>query len=107
MPIASFFSRWVILQGVKSRGAIADPDVISSLEDLEEGSVIFITVSDKIGSLKELGKSFRKLCEKKHHKFVLSSIHNSLVKSVHDLADGGLSVAIAESCIINRKNKKS
>lgn len=41
--------------------------------------------------------------EKKHQQFVLDVIKHSLVKSVHDVSDGGLAVALAESCIINKK----
>ena len=60
----------LILQAIKSRGETADPDVISSLESLEEKSIVFVLASDKLGSLNELGKSYRKLCKKKRHKFV-------------------------------------
>ncbi len=60
----------LILQDVKSRGNIADNEVIESLSNLEERNVVFVNMSDKLGSLKELGKSFRKFCEKRKHRFV-------------------------------------
>jgi phosphoribosylformylglycinamidine synthase subunit PurL len=37
--------------------------------------------------------------EKKLHEFLLNAIAKDLVKSAHDISDGGLAVAIAESCI--------
>lgn len=60
----------VVLQNVKVRGNQADPDVIEALENLEEGSIVIINASDKLGSLEDLGKSFRKLCDKKKFRFV-------------------------------------
>ncbi|MBW2984240.1 aminopeptidase [Candidatus Woesearchaeota archaeon] len=60
----------VVLQNIKSRGQQADEDVIWALENLEQGSVVIINGSDKLGSLEDLGKSFRKLCIKKNFRFV-------------------------------------
>lgn len=60
----------LVLQNFKSRGQQADEDVIQSLENLEEGSVVIINGSDKLGSLEHLGKSFRKFCIKKKFRFV-------------------------------------
>lgn len=39
--------------------------------------------------------------EKKTQKAVLQAIRNGWVKSAHDLADGGLAIALAECCIMN------
>jgi len=60
----------LIIQDVKSRGNTADSDVIEALNNLEEKNVVFVNMSDKVGSLKDLGKSFRKFCEKRKHRFV-------------------------------------
>ena len=60
----------LVLQDVKARGNIADNEVVESLSNLEENNVVFVNMSDKLGSLKEIGKSFRKFCEKKKHRFV-------------------------------------
>jgi len=60
----------LILQDIKSRGNQADSDVTQSLADLEEKNIVFVNMSDKLGSLKEIGKSFRKFCKKKKHRFV-------------------------------------
>lgn len=40
--------------------------------------------------------------EKKLHDCILELTDSSLLNSAHDISDGGLAVAIAESCIINR-----
>ncbi|MBW2979804.1 aminopeptidase [Candidatus Woesearchaeota archaeon] len=60
----------LVLQNIKSRGQQADDDVITALENLEENSVVIVNGSDKLGSLEDLGKSFRKLCIKKNFRFV-------------------------------------
>ncbi len=60
----------LVLQDVKARGNIADRDVVESLDTLEEKNIVFVNMSDKLGSLKEIGKSFRKFCGKKKHRFI-------------------------------------
>jgi len=60
----------LLIQDVKSRGSIADSDVIASLHGLKEGSIILVSMSDKLGSIDDLGKSFRKMCKKKKYRFV-------------------------------------
>ncbi|MBW2975758.1 aminopeptidase [Candidatus Woesearchaeota archaeon] len=60
----------LVIQDIRSRGDSADSDVIESLRSLEEKNVVFINMSDKLGSLKDVGKSFRKFCEKRKHRFV-------------------------------------
>lgn len=58
------------LQGVKSRGELADEGIVSSLSELPAGNIIILNMSDKLGNIKELGKSFRKWVKKKNHRFV-------------------------------------
>ncbi len=60
----------LVLQDARSRGNPADDVIVDSLSNLEDGNVVFVNMSDKLGSLKEIGKSFRKFCEKKKHRFV-------------------------------------
>ena len=60
----------LILQDVRSRGNPADEVVVEALDNLENGNIVFVNMSDKLGSLNEIGKSFRKFCEKKKHRFV-------------------------------------
>lgn len=42
--------------------------------------------------------------EKRLQDFVLKLIEEGLINSAHDISDGGLAVALAESCVINRGN---
>ena len=43
--------------------------------------------------------------EKNLHEFVLKAVNTGLIKSAHDISDGGLAVALAECCIMgNRKS---
>ena len=60
----------LLLQSVKSRGDVSDEDVISSLSSLKSGNIIMLNMSDKLGNIKELGKSFRRWVAKKSHRFV-------------------------------------
>ncbi len=62
----------LVLQNVKARGMRADDDVIDSLGELKENNIIFVNMSDKLGSINALGKSFRKMCQAKNHRFVSS-----------------------------------
>ena len=45
--------------------------------------------------------------EKKVQKVCLELVQSQLVNSAHDVSDGGLVVALAESCIINSEGEKS
>ena len=60
----------LVFQKVKSRGDIADQDVINSLSELPDKNVIILNQSDKLGNIQELGKSFRRWIKKKNHRFV-------------------------------------
>jgi phosphoribosylformylglycinamidine synthase len=42
--------------------------------------------------------------EKKLHAFMLEAIGRGLIRSAHDLSDGGLAVALAEACIFDREH---
>lgn len=63
----------LILQRQKTRGQQADSDVINSLDELNDKSIIILNLSDKLGSLKQIGKSFRKYCSVKKHRFISST----------------------------------
>ena len=60
----------LILQGVKSRGDLSDEDVVRGLSELKSGNIIILNMSDKLGNIQELGKSFRRWVGKKNHRFV-------------------------------------
>ena len=75
----------LILQNVKSRGDISDEDVINSLSGLKTGNIIILNMSDKLGNIQELGKSFRRWVAKKNHRFVSAMSLGDLATSNIDL----------------------
>ncbi len=75
----------LILQNVKSRGDISDEDVIQNLSGLKTGNVIILNMSDKLGNIQELGKSFRRWVAKKNHRFVSAMSLGDLATSNIDL----------------------
>ncbi len=75
----------LILQGIKSRGDISDDDVIHSLSDLKTGNIVILNMSDKLGNIKELGKSFRRWVAKKQHRFISAMSLGDLATSNIDL----------------------
>ncbi|ODP27087.1 phosphoribosylformylglycinamidine synthase subunit PurL [Paenibacillus sp. PK4536] len=92
-------------------GLIHDTDHITTQGFKNEGDVIFV-LGDTFAELG--GSEFQKVIhqvtegrppaldldiEKKLLGSVLSAIQSGLVQSAHDLSEGGLSVALAESCI--------
>ncbi len=60
----------LILQKVKSRGDVSDDDVVKNLSGLGNGNIIILNMSDKLGNIQELGKSFRRWVGKKNHRFI-------------------------------------
>ena len=81
----------LVLQKPKSRGDIADDDVVSNLADLKEGNIIILNMSDKLGNIKELGKSFRRWVKKKQHRFVsamsLGDLQTGKISSIVEAMD--------------------
>ena len=81
----------LVFQKTKSRGDIADEDAISSLSELPVGNVIILNMSDKLGNIKELGKSFRRWVKKKNHRFVsamsLGDLNTDKVNQITDAMD--------------------
>jgi aminopeptidase len=60
----------LVFQSIKTRGDAADEDVANSLSDLSDGNIIILNMSDKLGSVENIGKSFRRWVRKKNHRFV-------------------------------------
>lgn len=59
-------------------GEDADPYFIEAVSSLPEGSTVALSLSWKIGSMKRLGKSFRKLALKKRDRFVSTTTLSQL-----------------------------
>jgi hypothetical protein len=80
-----------LLQDVKTRGNVADDEIIESLEELETSNVVFINMSDKLGGIKDLGKSFRKYCQKRRHRFIsalsLGDLPTNMLNAVIEAVD--------------------
>lgn len=99
-------------------GVIDDYQYITTQYFKEEGDMIFLLGEN----LEELGASaYLKIIhntrkgpipivdlekEKKFQKVVLELIHKELVQSAHDCSEGGLGIAIAESCFHNELGAK-
>ncbi|HLD43230.1 MAG TPA: hypothetical protein VJB08_04565 [Candidatus Nanoarchaeia archaeon] len=60
----------MILQSQKTRGQEADRDVIKALEALPSNSLVVVNISDRLGSMGRLGKSFRSYCKAQHLPFI-------------------------------------
>lgn len=75
----------LVLQGVKSRGDNSDENVARSLSEMKPRNIIILNMSDKLGSMEELGKSFRRWVAKKNHRFVSAMSLGDLPTSNVDL----------------------
>ncbi|GAB4191969.1 MAG: phosphoribosylformylglycinamidine synthase subunit PurL [Calditrichia bacterium] len=99
-------------------GLVEDISKVMTANFKDEGDLIFLLgeTKEEIGGSEFLKVMFDTVAgdipdidlelEKKHHKFVLDAINENVVKSVHDVADGGLAVALVESCIADKNNVK-
>jgi len=63
----------VVLQDPKQRGETASDEIIDSIQELEESSIIVLSLSTRLGSMKKLGSSFRTLCKERQYRFVSST----------------------------------
>ncbi|MBI2653853.1 aminopeptidase [Candidatus Woesearchaeota archaeon] len=75
----------LLLQNAKSRGDISDEDVVNALSQLPSGNIIILNMSDKLGNIQQLGKSFRKWVAKKQHRFISAMSLGDLATSNIDL----------------------
>ncbi|MBI2542443.1 aminopeptidase [Candidatus Woesearchaeota archaeon] len=82
----------LMLQNVKSRGDVSDENVIKSLSELKSGNIIILNMSDKLGNIQELGKSFRKWIAKKSHRFISAMSLGDLATSNIELITKAIDV---------------
>jgi phosphoribosylformylglycinamidine synthase II len=82
-------------------------DLIAVIGKMQEGfdgiggSEYLKLIHDKVaGDAPDIDPEF----EKKFQQTLLSLIREGFIKSAHDISDGGFAVALAECCVINRKN---
>lgn len=98
-------------------GLIEDIDNITTSFFKNEGDLIYVLGEDfeEMGGSEYLKVHFNIVSgdspkldlqrEKDLHTVVLNLISKKLINSAHDISDGGLLTALAESCIINEENK--
>ncbi len=98
-------------------GLIEDVKYITSSYFKDKGDLIYLIgeTKDEIGGSEFLKIFFNRVegeipdidlkLEKKTIDILLQSIKLGLIKSAHDVSDGGIAVALAECCVMNRKKK--
>ena len=98
-------------------GLIENIDKMMTSYFKNEGDLIIILGKDKyeIGGSEYLNRIHKQIKgnapelsledEKKICDLVLSLIDKGLIKSAHDVSDGGLAVALAEACVMNREKQ--
>lgn len=95
------------LQEVKFRGDDAEEHIVDALAGLSEKNVLFLSMSDKLGSIGDLGKSFRKWSSKRKHRFVsamsLGDIPNDKLNVITDAIDVNYKPMQAEHEILKQK----
>ena len=78
----------LVLQKPRNRTMEVSPEVLNKLKTLPKKSVIMQCVSNRLGTLNGLGKSFRKYCYSRDHRFTsASSLGNVTLKNFDTLVD--------------------
>ena len=76
----------IIVQEPKFRGDAAENSVIDSLKSLRRESIVVMVISNRLGSLKEIGGSYRAFAKENSHKFIsattMGGLDNSKFSSV-------------------------
>ncbi|MCR4416225.1 MAG: phosphoribosylformylglycinamidine synthase subunit PurL [Ignavibacteria bacterium] len=98
-------------------GLIEDVKFITSSYFKDHGDLIYLIgeTKNEIGGSEFLKTIFNRIegeipeidlkLEKKTIDTLLKAIRSGLIKSAHDVSDGGLAVALAECCVMNPKKK--
>ena len=64
------FDITIVVQEPKFRGNKADENVIRAIEELEKGNILILSLSGKLGSIKELSHSYRTLVKENNYRFI-------------------------------------
>lgn len=75
----------IIFQDVKKGFMHADDNVVKALNLLEDKSIAILTLSNKLGRLGHLGKSFRNLCKDNNYRFISASGLGGMSSAKFDL----------------------
>jgi len=77
-----------VYQTTKARGESADQVMLREMKNLPPQSVIVVNVSNRLGDMKYLGKSFRTFCKARGHRFIsaasLGMLPNKYLGSIID-----------------------
>lgn len=96
----------LVIQEPKSRGEIAEDEVVDSMDKLEEGNIFILSLSTRLGSMKKLGSSYRTLCREREQRFVsltsVGNINNSQLNNIIRSVDIDYSQMIQECAKIKQ-----
>jgi leucyl aminopeptidase (aminopeptidase T) len=67
------FNVKVVMQEPKEKKQEAEEEVVKALKELSKSNVIVLCVSNLLGKIGELGKSYRSFCRTNYHKFISST----------------------------------
>ena len=77
-----------VYQTTKARGESADIVMLREMKNLPPQSVIVVNVSNRLGDMKYLGKSFRTFCRARGHRFIsaasLGMLQNNYLPNIVD-----------------------
>lgn len=72
------FKARVVMQQTREKKSEAEEPVIKAIKELPKNNVIILCVSNRLGRIGELGKSYRSFCRVNRHKFISSTGIGSL-----------------------------
>jgi aminopeptidase len=67
-----------VMQNPQTELSKASPEVVNALQKLEKNNIVILAVSNKLGSLGGIGKSFRRFCQQRKHRFVSATSLGSI-----------------------------
>lgn len=62
----------LVIQEAKFKGDEANEEVVEALKDFGRNNILILTLSSRLGSIKEIGSSFREYSSENYHRFVSS-----------------------------------
>ncbi|MBW2965582.1 aminopeptidase [Candidatus Woesearchaeota archaeon] len=82
----------LILQEAKFKGDKADDETIDALYDLRRNNILILCLSKKLGSIKELGKSFRVYAKENLHRFLSATNLGTISMDKFPIVMGAINV---------------
>lgn len=75
----------VLLQTPKEKGESTNPEIINALAAHKTENIVIANLSNKFGSLKDLGSSFRSFCKQQDHRFISTTSLGFITNDMEDL----------------------